>query len=166
MPTKPIDRLLFEQGGQCFFCQQPLLAPNASVEHLLAKADGGTGSEGNTVACCKALNSLLGRKSLKEKLRVVLNQRGAFTCPNDNAESGVVADLPDGAFKRVKTDLLKRGKSCPGTVKALKRTMNNLFDNKLTEQQLALLLNELQSAGLVTVSGTKLTYVSDVGPPR
>jgi hypothetical protein len=158
VPTKPIERLLFAQGGLCFFCQQTLPAANASVEHLVATANGGANGDENTVACCKTLNALLGRMSLKEKLRVVLNQQGAFRCPNGNPKPGVAAELPDGAFERVKTDLLKRGNSCPGTVKALMRTMNSLFQNTLSERQLSSLLDELKSAGLVSVSGTKVTY--------
>lgn len=33
MPTKPLDRLLFAQGGLCFFCKRPLSSAEASVEH-------------------------------------------------------------------------------------------------------------------------------------
>jgi len=36
----------------------------------------------NCVACCKAVNALLGSMSLKEKIQVVLNQQGQFKCPN------------------------------------------------------------------------------------
>ena len=82
MPTRPIDRLLFAQGGLCFFCQHTLSPADASVEHMVAVANGGGNDPDNTVACCKALNSVLGHMSLKEKLRVVLNQKGQFKCPN------------------------------------------------------------------------------------
>ena len=73
MPTKPIDRLLFAQGGLCFFCQQMLSPTEASVEHLVATSNGGSNDLDNCVACCKAPNTLLGSMSLKEKLRVMLN---------------------------------------------------------------------------------------------
>jgi len=69
------------QGGLCFFCRQPLPRSEASIEHLVASANGGTNSEDNCVACCRALNSLLGSKSIKDKLQIVLNQRGDFRCP-------------------------------------------------------------------------------------
>ena len=82
MPTKPLDRLMFAQGGVCFFCKQPLPKAEASVEHLLASANGGGNSDENCVACCKAVNALLGSMSLKEKFQVVLNQKGQFKCPN------------------------------------------------------------------------------------
>jgi hypothetical protein len=38
MPTKPLDRLMFTQGGLCFFCKDPLPQGEASVEHLVASA--------------------------------------------------------------------------------------------------------------------------------
>jgi hypothetical protein len=84
---RQLDRLMFLQGGLCFFCKQPLPAGDASVEHLLASANGGTNSEENCVACCKAINALFGDKSLKEKLQVVLNQRGQFKWPRGNTSA-------------------------------------------------------------------------------
>jgi hypothetical protein len=84
MPTTPMSRLLFAQGGDCFFCKAPLPKNEASVEHLFATANGGPDNDANCVACCKALNTLLGSMSLKEKLHVVLNQKGKFVCPNGN----------------------------------------------------------------------------------
>jgi hypothetical protein len=83
MTMKQLDRLLFEQGNQCFFCRKPLKPIDASVEHLVASANGGSNGEENCVACCKKLNALLGSKSLKEKVQIVLNQRGSFRCPED-----------------------------------------------------------------------------------
>jgi hypothetical protein len=67
---------MFVQGGLCFCCKQPLPRAEASVEHLLAGANGGSSKDENCVACCKSINSLLGSMSLKEKLQVVLNQKG------------------------------------------------------------------------------------------
>src|SRR4249919_3272315 len=91
---KQLDRLLFLQGGLCFFCKQPLSLSDASVEHLLASANGGTNSEENCVACCKALNALFGDKSLKEKLQVVLNQRGQFKCPKGATSAKPIEATP------------------------------------------------------------------------
>lgn len=82
MPTRPLDRLLFVQGGLCFFCKQPLLRDDASVEHLQAIANGGANGDDNCVACCKIVNALLGSMSIKQKFEVVLNQKGHFRCPN------------------------------------------------------------------------------------
>ena len=83
---------MFVQGGLCFFCKQPLPKAEASVEHLLAGANGGSNKDENCVACCKAVNALLGSMSLKEKFQVVLNQKGQFKCPN-----GVGAAIPNGS---------------------------------------------------------------------
>jgi 5-methylcytosine-specific restriction endonuclease McrA len=78
MPTKPLERLIFTQGGNCFFCRKPLGKAEASVGHLVAVSHGGKDNDENCVACCKALNSLFGRMSLKEKLQIVLNQKGVL----------------------------------------------------------------------------------------
>jgi len=161
MPTKPIDRLLFAQGGQCFFCQRALSPADASVEHLVATGNGGSNNPDNTVACCKALNALLGRMSLKEKLRVVLNQKGEFRCPN-----GGVTVVPNSTSKQtvaerlafVVDNLNKRGSARPRTVKTLSSTLGAMFQKKLTEQEVALLLGKLQAQGIVSVIGEKVSY--------
>ena len=90
---KQLERLLFAQGGECFFCRQQLPKERASIEHLNALANGGANSEDNCVVCCKQLNSLLGSKSIKAKLLVVLNQRGAFACPG--GADGPTDDSPE-----------------------------------------------------------------------
>lgn len=81
MPTKPIDRLLFAQGGLCFFCNKTIPKDQVSVEHLLPKSRSGSNADDNCVACCKSVNNLFGSMSLKEKIRVILNQKGNFSCP-------------------------------------------------------------------------------------
>ncbi|BAL23732.1 HNH endonuclease [Azoarcus sp. KH32C] len=86
MSTPHLDRLLFVQGGLCFFCKQPLPRAEASIEHLVASANGGTNGEDNCVACCRTLNSLLGSKSIKEKIQIVLNQHGDFRCPKNREQ--------------------------------------------------------------------------------
>ncbi|MBL8494041.1 MAG: hypothetical protein JNM37_07265 [Rhodocyclaceae bacterium] len=80
---KTLDRLLYLQGGECFFCGKQLPKSDASIEHLVASANGGTNAEDNCVACCKTLNALLGSRSLKEKIEVILRQKGTFKCPAD-----------------------------------------------------------------------------------
>jgi len=98
---KPLDRLLFAQGGRCFFCNLELPRVNASIEHLVALANDGRKGDDNCVACCKALNTLLGSLSLKEKLRIFLNQEGAFRCPaedkSDSADLSVNAAIENEA---------------------------------------------------------------------
>lgn len=147
MPTKPIDRLLFEQGGRCFFCQQNLAPADASVEHLVATANGGGNDPGNCVACCKALNALLGRMSLKEKLRVVLNQKGEFKCPNGAAPPSKPAanQTTTQRLALVVADLRKRGAARPRTVKTLSSTIGALFQKQLAEHEVTALLSKLQA---------------------
>ena len=170
MPTKPIDRLIFAQGGLCFFCRQPLPKNDASVEHLLASANGGSNSDENCVACCKAINTLFGSISLKEKIQVVLNQKGQFKCPNRVEKpktSGPASKSPDPGPPKLSTDKLsliiadlrKRGTARPATVKALTSTISALFQRKLEEKELPALLNQLQTKGWVVVNGTKVSYV-------
>jgi septum formation topological specificity factor MinE len=172
MPTRPIDRLLFAQGGLCFFCQQVLSPADASVEHLVATSNGGSNEQDNCVACCKALNTLLGSMSLKEKLRVVLNQKGDFKCPNGGSsppKSSVqqspvpkISAHQTAATERLElvvADLRKRGASRPRTLKTLTSTVGALFKKKLTAHEVAALLAKLQSQGIVSVNGTKVTYL-------
>jgi len=84
---KTLERLLFAQGGQCFFCKKTMTRSEASVEHLLSSSRGGTNNDNNCVVCCKTLNSLFGNMTVKEKIQIVLNQTGKFECPNtDNAK--------------------------------------------------------------------------------
>lgn len=172
MPIKPLDRLLFAQGGMCFFCNAPLAKEDASVEHLVAQANGGANGDDNCVACCKAVNSLLGSMSLKEKLRVVLNQKGTFVCPNGagaskpkppKATPTPIAPVPAKVdnYAVVLADLEKRGASRPRKVETLKNTIRATIKSakgSLTDAQLEVLLRHLQENGKVMVSGTKVSY--------
>jgi len=167
MPTKPLDRLMFVQGGLCFFCKQPLPKAEASVEHLLASANGGSNSDENCVACCKAVNALLGSMSLKEKFQVVLNQKGQFKCPNGAGSTKATAKPKAPATAKPKDDKLalvianlkQRGNSKPRTLKTLTSTVSSLFPKVISEAELAALIQQLQSAGKVTVIENKVTYV-------
>lgn len=158
MPTKPIDRLLFAQGGRCFFCQEHLPKSEASIEHLIARTNGGSNEDGNTVACCKTLNALLGRMSLKEKLQVVLNQKGQFQCPNGASRGDEQTATSPGKLARVVADLRKRGTALPATVRALKSTINNLFQKKLPPAEQTALVEDLKAKGYVVLDGTKVAY--------
>jgi hypothetical protein len=135
MPTKPLDRLMFTQGGMCFFCKEPIPQGEASVEHLVASANGGPNGDDNCVVCCKALNALFGSMSLKEKVQLVLNQKGQFRCPNKPpvrktavADAVVRPSFPHavkGQSEKIAliiADLHRRGSAKPSTVKALSGT--------------------------------------------
>src|SRR5258706_12676127 len=93
MATTPLERLLFLQGGLCFFCGEPLPKADASVEHLQALASGGTKHDDNCGACFKAVNRVLGSKPLKAKIQGVLYHKGAFRCPQQ-AKAGTYPQKP------------------------------------------------------------------------
>ncbi len=84
---KQLERLLFLQGNRCFFCQSAIPAGQASVEHLVATANGGSGNDDNCVVCCKSMNEALGSLPIKVKMQVILNQRGRIVCPCSPAKS-------------------------------------------------------------------------------
>lgn len=171
MPTKPLDRLMFAQGGLCFFCKKPLSQSEASVEHLVATANGGRNHDDNCVVCCKALNALLGSMSLKEKIQVVLNQRGDFKCPDAKVphKPAKATAASHAAVSRVSisvgeklalivADLHKRGSAKPRTVKTLSSTIRSLFQKHLPDTEVTSLIDKLCAQGVVIVSGTKVSY--------
>ena len=171
MPTKPLDRLMFAQGRRCFFCDQPLLQSDASVEHLVASANGGSNGDDNCVACCMALNALFGSMSLKEKIQLVLKQKGDFKCPNGaGARKAAVSDAVVRTSSsqtakslaekvtRVIADLQKRGPARPRTVKTLYSTVSALFQKQITEQEVTSLIERLRRDGVISLSGDKLSY--------
>ena len=169
MPTKPLDRLMFTQGGLCFFCRAPLRQSEASVEHLVASANGGGNGDDNCVACCKALNALFGSMSLKEKFQLVLNQKGHFKCPNKAGAGGAVdaavrASRPQTPgsltekIARIIADLQKRGSARPRTLKTLSSTIAALFQKQLSEQELSSLIERLRAEGLIEVAEAKVSY--------
>ena len=165
MPTKPLDRLMFAQGDVCFFCKNPLTKADASVEHLVASANGGRNDDDNCVVCCKAMNALLGSMSLKEKIQVVLNQKGHFKCPNGSQKAAAKAPHVDAKPKAttdrysvVVANLRQRGAAKPKTVKTLSSTIRSLFQKDITDRELSTLLQRLEAEGVLTIEGAKVSY--------
>ncbi|HEY5896472.1 MAG TPA: HNH endonuclease [Burkholderiales bacterium] len=154
MPTKPLDRLLFAQGGQCFFCEKTLPVADASVEHLVASARGGNNADENCVVCCKAMNALLGSMSLKEKMKVVLKQKGEFHCPNGQAKKAKAPDM----VALIAANLRQRGSAKPKSVKALSGTIRSLSSRPMTDSEVDVLVAKLKAKGMLSISGTKVTY--------
>lgn len=175
MTLKLLDRLYFSQGGRCFFCRLFLPRHEASVEHLFASSNGGPNSDDNCVACCKAVNSLLGRMPLKEKFRVVLDQPGHFQCPADIGSPIPVADPappPPAAadlpavpppprqrleFDRVVVILKNQHRARPRTLKSLTNAIAAMA-NGATAEEVAEILAQLQARRLVLVDGTSVIY--------
>lgn len=175
MPTKPIERLLFAQGGSCFFCRNTLPKAEASVEHLVPLTHGGRDNDENCVACCKGLNNLFGRISLKEKFQIVLNQKGTFVCP-----AGIATSSPDKTtsakpiekglrtyddrFGLVVVDLQKRGNARPGNSEKLLNTIKTvLLHQSEPVFEADSIFRDLCARGYVAVCDTKVSYAL---PPK
>ena len=171
MATKPIDRLLFAQGGDCFFCKPPLSKSEASLEHLVAQTHGGKDNDENLVVCCKTLNILFGRMSLKEKLEVILKQRGGFYCP---AQAGAPEILPvktappkpikpqlkpGTPLALVVQNLNKRGNAKPTTVEKLLNTIQSVLEHQgLDVAHSEKMLGQLRSNKWIIVQSGKVSY--------
>lgn len=159
---KQLERLLFLQGQRCFFCQQAIPDGEASVEHLVASANGGSNADENCVACCKAVNSALGSLSIKEKLQVVLNQRGTFLCPKTQKYAqvnGAGLECPDEErILAVLEDLQKRGSARPRKVGTLQNTISAVFHKKLSDLEVDSLFEVLVAKGYVVVDEQKVSY--------
>lgn len=97
-----VAKLLLLQGGLCFYCREKLPAADATADHVVPKALGGDSSEGNLVACCRAINSAFGHASPKEKLAALIASGGRLECPgkvmkNAEAEASVATVPTSGA---------------------------------------------------------------------
>ena len=166
MPNGALRRLLFAQGGLCYFCKEPLPQSEASVEHLVASSRGGSDSDENCVACCKSLNSLLGCMTLKEKIQVFLNQKGQFECPNGaqrKVTKVTTRAAPKGTklakcYTEVIANLKRRGHAKPTTVVKLKSTVASLFPKTLSPGEVDTLIQQLQSRGVISIAESKVTY--------
>jgi hypothetical protein len=163
---------MFAQGGLCFFCNAVLPKAEASVEHLVASANAGSNLDDNCVACCKSMNTLLGRMSLKEKIKVVLNQKGAFKCPNGvggaatppappaaKVPSAPTRKVEPDAYSLVLADLVKRGPARPRKVETLRGTIRAAVKKPISDSNLETLIKHLQANGKITIADTKVTYL-------
>ena len=181
MTTRPIERLLFAQGGNCFFCEKHLPRDKASVEHLVAQTHGGKDNDENCVAACKTLNALFGRMSLKEKLKIVIHQKGTFNCPAGESKSQKVLSAPvqskvtQPAVKKAVTrakprsrderldivikDLKRRGNSRPGKQDTLENTIRAyLVQQGEAPSELPGIMRDLQAKSYVIIENKKITY--------
>jgi hypothetical protein len=160
MTSKRLERLLLAQRGRCFFCDKPLPATTATVEHLVAKANGGNDQDGNCVACCKSANQLLGSMSLKEKIQICLSHKGQFKCPNGTAHqvSAKKTQFMTECYEKLVANLNQRKTAKPGTVTKLKNTITSLFPKQLSADQVDKLIQQLRNRQVIFVTGSKITY--------
>lgn len=157
MAQTTLDRLLFEQGGRCFFCHAPITRSEASVEHLLAVKHGGTKADGNCVACCKSLNSVLGSHTLREKFRIILSQPAPFRCPRDTPETTTTPAPPQTDLEKVITNLRKRVGKLPKDWTKLHKTVSAVLQNP-PAPTVDTLLAQLRERGLVHEDAGTLRY--------
>ncbi|HZF27386.1 MAG TPA: HNH endonuclease [Steroidobacteraceae bacterium] len=160
---------MFAQGGKCFFCQQHLPRADASIEHLVAVANGGRNDEHNCVACCKSLNEHFGSMSLKDKLRIILERRGEFRCPSGSARTkaeapSVHSDL-EGKMRVVIFNLRNRSTGRPRSVKTLSSTINELFQKTLSNHQVTAIIGKMQKQRYIAINDTKVSYSLPAAEP-
>ncbi len=101
--------------------------------------------------------------SLKEKLRVILNQNGKFKCPNVVGPGKAVGKTPSHQttgerLSLVVADLRKRGAARPRTLKTLTSTISALFQKTLPDQEVASLISKLQAQGIISINSAKVSY--------
>lgn len=60
--------LLARDGDKCFYCREPMDELDMTIEHLLAKAHGGSNAMANLVLAHSECNRKAGKLSLVEKL--------------------------------------------------------------------------------------------------
>lgn len=76
-----VERLLFLQGGKCFYCGHFLGDKTASIEHIIPRANGGSNDLDNLVVCCQSINQMLADISPKKKIELILAWKGEVPCP-------------------------------------------------------------------------------------
>lgn len=162
---KQLQRLLIQQGQNCFFCDGPIPPGEATVEHLDALANGGDKTDQNCVACCRAINTALGNLSVKDKLRAVLAQPKPFPCPHESSKDSM--PQAEGASQvdlfAETVDMLKRyGDKVPRR----KSTFFNAVRGEVpsaTDAELEALFERLATQGLVAMRGVKVVYPAFLG---
>lgn len=156
----------------------------ASVEHLVASSKGGGNGDDNCVACCQSLNTLLGNMPLKEKLRILLNQKGKFKCPGPNApktrssaktvsvvpsvqKTFLLTDAPleaptanpiDDKLVPVIAFLIKQGRHRPIKLAGLRNSLGASFPTQLSAKERVAVVEQLQARGYIIVENGNISY--------
>ena len=84
MGKNTLKNILLFQGGKCFYCDKKLELINATIEHIVPRAEGGKNTESNICACCGAMNQALGHCSAKKKIALLKKWKGKLPCPMDS----------------------------------------------------------------------------------
>jgi len=102
---KKLNALLFNQGGKCFYCNAVLDINEATIDHVIPRAKGGTDDMYNLVVCCKYANHAFADYSPKHKMAVIkqlccfpsackkIFPREETIKPPENTENAQVAEL-------------------------------------------------------------------------
>ena len=92
-----------------------------------------------------------------------LKTKKIFACRSEDvADIPIVkasnSNSPSEKTAAIVADLKRRGTAKPRTVKTLTSTISSMFQKQLPEQELESLLNALREQGLITITGTKVSY--------
>ena len=87
------ERLLFLQGGLCFYCRRKLNPDQATLDHVIPGSMGGKADETNLVACCRSINALFANLPPKRKMETLLSWRGRIPCPEKTNQTGVIVSV-------------------------------------------------------------------------
>ena len=72
-----LQTLFKRDGKKCWFCEKPLTAEDATIEHLLNVSNGGNNHTNNLTVACKGCNQKARNMCITEKvlLKVTLTER-------------------------------------------------------------------------------------------
>ena len=92
-----------------------------------------------------------------------LKTKKIFACRSEDvADIPIVkasnSNSPSEKTAAIVANLKRRGTAKPRTVKTLTSTISSMFQKQLPEQELESLLNALREQGLITITGTKVSY--------
>jgi hypothetical protein len=92
---------------------------------------------------------------LKSKKILACRSRDVTDVPIVKASN---SKSPSEKIAVIIADLKRRGAAKPRTVKTLTSTISNMFQKQLSDEELQSLLLELQTKGIVSIAGTKVSY--------
>jgi len=107
------------------------------------------------------------RRSVKEKLRVILLQRGALSCP---AKSNVATEKPtkpllslslEQRAAYVREVFGKKKPNRPRTKKALKNSIHSMFQGNLTSEEIESLFDVLVAENDIQLDDKKVVYSNE-----